>query len=373
MNGNDRELVAGGRFRRCRNGLQDQISREISYGSEIIDEGGYPMITVNKLIGGMCLAALTAVLWLGTAATPATAETEVSIRFSWKLKGEYAPLYVAMDQGYFAEEGLKVSLGPGSGSQAALAAVQQGQETATFAPAVFGLQAISKGLGVKIIALYHPGTPMAFISHPDKPINSPKDMEGMKLAHSVGDTASDFLPVFCQANKIDCSKINLVGMNFKAIMPSFLAKEVDATAAYRTNDIPVLEAKGVKLVVLDLPQNGLNVPGGSLITSDKQIAENPKALSGMLKAIDRGYRFTKNDPAAAAKIMKKYWDTTLADEVVTEQVRQTVAAVPDYGGKPVGWIDQDAFGTSLQQIKDAGKIEKILPLDSYYTNDLNGG
>jgi len=334
------------------------------------------MITLRKLTGGMCLAMFTAVMWLGAATGPALAgehETEISIRFSWKLKGEYAPLYVALDQGYFAEEGLKVSLGPGSGSQAALAAVVQGQETATFAPAVFGLQGISKGLSVKIIALYHPGTPMAFISHPDNPVNSPKDLEGKKLAFSVGDTASDFLPVFCQANEIDCDKINMVGMNFKAIMPSFLAKKVDVTAAYRTNDIPVLEAKGVKLVILDLPQNGLNVPGGSLITSDKQIAENPKALSGMLRAIDRGYRFSKKDPAAAAKIMKKYWDTTLADEVVTEQVKQTVAAVPDYDGKPIGWIDSDVFNSSLQQIKDAGKIDEVLPLDTYFTNALNGG
>ena len=287
------------------------------------------MITVSRLVGGMCLAVLAAVMWVGAATAPALAETEISIRFSWKLKGEYAPLYVAMDQGYFAEEGLKVSLGPGSGSQGALAAVELGQETATFAPAVFGLQAISKGLAVKIIALYHPGTPMAFISHPGKPVNSPKDLEGMKLAHSVGDTASDFLPVFCQANKIDCSKITMVGMNFKAIMPSFLEKEVDVTAAYRTNDIPILEAKGVELVILDLPQHGLNVPGGSLITSNKQIAEDPKALAGMLKAIDRGYRFTRNDPAAAAKIMKKYWDTTLSDEVVTEQIKQTVAGSAD--------------------------------------------
>lgn len=331
------------------------------------------MITVKRLIGGMCLATFVATLWAIAAMGPALAdETPISIRFSWKLKGEYAPFYVAQDQGYFAEEGLKVSLGPGSGAQGALAAVEQGQETATFAPAVFGLQAVSKGLKVKIIALYHPGTPMAFISHPGNPINSPKDLEGKKLAHSVGDTASDFLPVFCQANKIDCSKITMVSMNFKAIMPSFLAKEVDATAAYRTNDIPVLEAKGVKLVVLDLPKHGLSVPGGSLITSDKQIAEKPKALKGLLRALGRGYRFAQKDPAAAAKIMKKHWDTTLSDDVVTEQVKQTVDAVPDYGGKPVGWIDSDVFGESLQQIKDAGKIETILPLDAYYTNGLNG-
>ena len=338
----------------------------------------------RKTFAKVSLAAAGAALCLAASLGPAAASdtrqaaeqlaqsTPISIRFSWKLKGEYAPFYVALDKGYFKDEGLDVKLGPGAGSQGALAAVEQGQETATFAPAIFGLQAISKGLNVKIIALYHPGTPMAFISHPDNPVRSPKDLEGKKLAHSVGDTASDFLPVFCQANSIDCGKIKMVSMNFKAIMASFLDKKVDVTAAYRTNDIPALQAKGVKLVILDLPKHGLNVPGGSLITSNKQITSNPKALKGLLKAMDRGYRFSHKNPMDAARIMKKYWDTTLSDDVVAEQVLQTVTAVPSYSGKPMGWIDSKIFSRSLQQIKDAGKIDTVLALDKYYTNDLNG-
>lgn len=332
------------------------------------------MTVIRNFTGGLCAAMIVAAAWLIASSNPVLAqETAVSIRFSWKLKGEYAPLYVALDQGYFTEEGLKVTLGPGSGSQAALAAVEQGQETVTFAPAVFALQAISKGLSVKIIALYHPATPMAFISHPDNPVRTPKDLEGKTLAHSVGDTAVDFLPVFCNSNALDCDSIKKITMNFNAIMPQFLSKKVDVTAGYLTNDIPVLESKGVDIVLLDLAEFGLNVPGGSLITSNKQIAENPEALGSLLRALDRGYRFTKQDPAAAAVIMKKYWDTTLADAVVTEQVRQTVKFVPEYSGKPIGWIDPEIFGRSLQQIKDAGKIDKILSLDAYYTNAINVG
>lgn len=332
------------------------------------------MTVIRKFTGGLCAAMIVAAAWAIASSSPVLAqETEVSIRFSWKLKGEYAPFYVAVDQGYFSEEGLKVTLGPGSGSQAALAAVEQGQETVTFAPAVFALQAISKGLDVKIIALYHPSTPMAFLSHPDNPVRTPKDLEGKTLGHSVGDTAVDFLPVFCNANGLDCDSIKKITMNFNAIMPQFLAKKIDVTAGYLTNDIPVLQSKGVELVLLDLAEFGLNVPGGSLITSNKQIADNPQALSSLLRALDRGYRFTKNDPAAAAVIMKKYWDTTLADEVVTEQVRQTVKYVPEYADKPLGWIDPEIFGKSLQQIKEAGKIDNILSLDTYYTNNVNVG
>ena len=177
---------------------------------------------------------------------------------------------------------------------------------------------------------------MAFISHPENPVRAPKDLEGKTLAHSVGDTASSFLPVFCAANHIDCAKIKLVQLNYKAVMAQFLANKVDVTAAYLTNDIPALKSKGVKLVVLDLTKHGLNVPGGSLIVGNKTIASDPKALRGLLKGMDRGYRDARKDPMGAARIMKKYWDTTLADEVVADQIKETVNAVPNTPASPWG-------------------------------------
>jgi NitT/TauT family transport system substrate-binding protein len=45
------------------------------------------------------------------------AKEKVLIRFTWKLKGEYAPLFVALDKGYYAAEGLDVQLAEGSGAE----------------------------------------------------------------------------------------------------------------------------------------------------------------------------------------------------------------------------------------------------------------
>jgi NitT/TauT family transport system substrate-binding protein len=40
----------------------------------------------------------------------AQAAEKVTVRFTWKLKGEYAPLFVALDKGYYKSEGLEVDL-----------------------------------------------------------------------------------------------------------------------------------------------------------------------------------------------------------------------------------------------------------------------
>ena len=298
------------------------------------------------------------------------AMSPVSIRFSWKLKGEYAPFYVALDKGYFKELGIEMSLGEGAGAPATLASVLQGQDTATYAPGIYGLQAVSKGLPLKLVALYHPATPMAIISLPSNPVRVPKDLEGKSYGLSVGDTVGDFLPVFCKLNNIDCAKIKRVNLNLNALITELIAHHIDATSAYATNDLPILKAKGIDLVIMDLREHGLKVPGGSLIVSDKLIKDHPEVVRNILAAIEKGFAFSKHDPLEAARIMKKHWTTTLADDVVAEQIRQTVDAATIIPGKPIGWIDTSVLATSLDQMKAAGKIDKILPIGDYYTNDL---
>ena len=50
------------------------------------------------------------------------------MRFTWKLKGEYAPLFVALDKGYYKAEGLEVDLAEGSGAQTVLKLLASGNE-----------------------------------------------------------------------------------------------------------------------------------------------------------------------------------------------------------------------------------------------------
>lgn len=327
----------------------------------------------GKVSKPLTIASMVALLGVGLAmqTTKAAAAEDVSIRFSWKLKGEYAPFYVALDQGYFTKQGLNMKLGEGAGSQAALAAVEAGQETATYAPGIFALQAISKGIKVKIAAVYHPAVPMALMSHPGNPVRVPKDLEGKTMGHAKGETGSTFMGVFCVLNNIDCSKIKKVQLSFKAVVPEFLNKGVDMTTGYLTNDIPVLKSKGVKLVLLDYSKFGLRLPGGSLIVSSKTAKEKPEIVSKMIRAINEGIVFTKDNPAQAAKIMKKYWDTTLNDATLVEQINATTQAAETIAGKPYGWVDPSAFQASLSLMKKAGKIDKILPNDSYFSNAMN--
>ncbi len=303
----------------------------------------------------------------------ASAQEQVNVRFSWKLKGEYAHMYVAQERGYFAREGISVRLGEGAGAQAALGALLQGQEDAVLLPGIFALTAISKGMPVKLIALYHPVAPMALISKPEKPVRVPKDLEGKSIVTAVGETGTSYLDAFCRKNGIDCGKVNRIQVHAQARVPLFIQGKVDVVSVYQTNDLPILrENEAVKFVVLELDKHGLAVPGMALVSSDAIIAKKPEALRKLLKAAGDAIVDARKDPAAAANMMIKYWSGSPSPTVVTAQVKATIDAIPDAPGKTIGWVEEKVIVDALDLLKSVGEIDTPKAASVYYTNSLFG-
>lgn len=322
---------------------------------------------IAKLVASVVVGAAV----FGATSGAAFSQDQVNVRFSWKLKGEYAPMYVAQEKGYYAREGLTVRLGEGAGAPAALGALVQGQEDAVLLPGVFALTAISKGMPIKLIALYHPKTPVALISWPDNPVRTPKDLEGKSIATAIGETGTTYLDSFCKANGVDCSKVKRVQVNAQSRVPQFIQRKVDVVSVYQTNDLPILEeTQGTKFVVLEMDKNGLAVPGMALVSSDAIIAKKPQTLSKLLKAVGDGVIEMKKDPSEAAKMMMKNWSGHPSAAAVTAQVKATAEAIPATPGRPVGWIDEKVIADALAMLTATGEIDAPKATATYFTNSL---
>ncbi len=313
------------------------------------------------------VAAALAIALLGGAAG---AQDPVNVRFSWKLKGEYGGFYMAQEAGHYKKANLNVRLGEGAGAPAALGALVQGQEDVVVLPGIFAITAIQKGMPIKLVAMYHPKTPFAFISHPERPIRVPKDLEGKSLGTSVGDTATSYLDLFCKLNKVDCTKIKKVQMNAQALVPQFLARQIDSTSVYRSNDLPALIQREAKIVVMDLIEYGMAIPGMAAVTSEATLAKRPDVLKRFLAATADGFRDAKEDVVGASKAMLKVWPAGPDLAVVLGQVKATTDAVPIYPGKRIGWVDEKLIAGTLDMMKGVGEIDSPKPVASFYTNAL---
>ena len=303
--------------------------------------------------------------------TAARADDEVKVRFSWKLKGEYAPLYLAQEDGFFKAQHVAVRMGEGAGAPAALGALLQGQEDVVILPGIFAISAIQKGMPIKLIAIYHAKTPVVIISHPDNPVLKPKEMEGKSIVTSVGETGTSYLSTFAAQNGVDFDKIKKVQVDAQIRVNYFLQNKVDMVSVYRTNDLPSVEEKtGIKYPILDMAEYGLAIPGLAAVSSDAIIAKKGDALKRFLIAFDQGIDATRKDPAAASKALLKAWNNGPSLSVVEAQVKATVDAIQPVSGHPAGWMTALQIKSSLDLLKTDEDIGTPKPAETFFTNDL---
>ncbi len=317
------------------------------------------------------LAGLATLLVAGTYLQPAHSQTaeKLTVRFTWKLKGEYAPLFVALDRGHYKAEGLDVDLAEGSGAQTVLKLLAGGTEKIGYGPAVAAAQAVSQGLPVKVTAVYQTKAPMGVISFPEVPLKTPKDLEGKRLAVSVGETFGDMLVPFTKMNNIDITKIQQIQMDNSARTTQFLTRKIDVMSVYLSNELPQIEKRtGVTFNVLKVSDYGLNLLGASFYVANAFAEQNPETLRKLLRATGKGYADAMANPKEAAKIMAKYMKVPEQPDVLEKQVEATVVSTNAPQGKPIGWQESADWQANLTLLKDTGAITEVKPMSAYYTN-----
>jgi NitT/TauT family transport system substrate-binding protein len=319
----------------------------------------------------VALGGLAMLLAAGTLARPAYSQTpeKLTVRFTWKLKGEYAPLFVALDRGYYKAEGLDVDLAEGSGAQTVLKLLAGGTEKVGYGPAVAAAQAVSQGLPVKVAAVYQTRAPMGVISFPEIPLKTPKDLEGKRLAISVGETFGDMLVPFTKMNNIDITKIQQIQMDTSARTTQFLTRKIDVMSVYLSNELPQIEKRtGVTFNVLKVTDFGLNLLGASIYVANAFVEQNPQTLKKLLRATAKGYSDAIANPKEAAKIMAKYMKVPEQPDVLEKQVEATVVSTNAPQGKPIGWQEDADWQANLALLKETGAITEVKAMSAYYTN-----
>jgi NitT/TauT family transport system substrate-binding protein len=295
---------------------------------------------------------------------------KVTVRFTWKLKGEYAPLFVALEKGYYKAEGLDVSLSEGNGAQNVLKALAAGNEAFGYGPAVALATAVSQGLPVKVVALYQTSAPMGVIAFPDTPLKEPKDLEGKRLAISVGETFGDMIRPFTRINNVDLSKIQLIQMDASARTIQFLTRKIDVMSVYLSNELPQIEKRAnVQFNVIKVTDFGLKVLGSSMYVSSEFAQKNPEIVKKLLRATAKGYLDAIADPKGAAKMMAKHMAVPEQPDVLERQVEATMVSTNAPSGKPIGWQAEADWQANLDLLKETGGVAEVKPLNSYFTNE----
>ncbi|MDB5817800.1 MAG: transporter substrate-binding protein [Rhizobacter sp.] len=252
---------------------------------------------------------LTAALLLGLAATsPAIAQTpplaKLAFRLDWKAGGSHAPFYLGKERGYYAVEGIDLTIISGSGSSDAVKQLGAGAIDMALIDGLVLVQAAEQKVPVKAVAGYYQRTPISLISPKAKPVTDMNQLtSGVKIGSKRASSTSQGLTALLAVNKIDPKAVNVVDIGF-GVAP-LLVGQVDALMGFTMNEAIEAEKAGMPVTEMLVADHGVTAYGLTLSASDKFIAANPALVRAFVRATRKAVIDAAAKPADAVASMSK--------------------------------------------------------------------
>ncbi|MDC7784132.1 ABC transporter substrate-binding protein [Rhodoplanes sp. TEM] len=311
--------------------------------------------------------ALMAAAALAAAALPsaASAETKLKMVLNWKYQGPQGFFFVAQDKGYFKAEGLDVTIDQGDGSAAAVPKVASGAYDIGFGDLNALIEFAAKKPEEAPVAVYvmFNRPPFTVAVKADSPIKTPKDFEGKTLGGAANDGALKLFPALCKSAKIDCSKVNITNMAPNLREQMLMRGQVDGVFGY-VNTIrfsaKLIGVKDDQIRFINYGDYGMDLYSNAIIVSKKLVKENPEAVKGFLRALNKGVIESLKDPkASVASVAKR--EPLIKSDVELERFDATVKDEmnhPEIARIGLGSIDPARLKTSIDILVEANALPR---------------
>jgi len=321
---------------------------------------------------------LIAALVLAVLSGPAHAQAPTKIKFSldWKFEGQTSSFHMARFKGYFAEEGLDVTIDSGNGSAAAMQRIASG----AYDIALGDISALIEFMGnnpgpLRMQAVYqlYDELPLAYFTTRASGVKSIRELAGKSIASANFEVTRKLWPVISKAAGIPADSVKWV-----TIDPSLRVNAVlkgDAIACGGFLNVPLeFTTRGVKaedVVMMKVSDLGLRGYGNAVIASTKLIAENPKAVAGFVRATNRAFREGLADPATSVKFLKQR--EPLTDEPL--EIQRFVLLMPAMltartKASGLGAISKLALENQVEYVSEAFKLKSAVNPDLIFNSSF---
>jgi ABC-type nitrate/sulfonate/bicarbonate transport system substrate-binding protein len=252
-----------------------------------------------------CLAGLAATAAFGRSIGPAAAETTLNFQSIWLNDPEFLGYMIAIDKGYYAEEGLKVNYLPGGPNLIPEGSLLSGKSDISLTNMVTTAKAVAeKGAPLKIIGTQYQKSPLGFISMAAAGIKEPKDLIGKTVA--VSTLASATVTAFLKLHNIGQDKLRIVPYQFNPT--PLINGEVDAVTDFVTQ-LPFLaeKASGKKVEYFLLNDFGLPLYIDLVVVMEPTLKAKRADLIKFLRASRKGWKENFADPLKYPALYHDTW------------------------------------------------------------------
>jgi NitT/TauT family transport system substrate-binding protein len=299
--------------------------------------------------------------------TPSGNLTQVRLPLGYIPDVQFAPLYLAVQKGYFREAGIQVTFDYSMETDiSALVGADQIQFGVVSGEQV--LLARAQGLPIVYVAAWYQQYPVSVVAKPAQNIHSPSDLRGKTIglpglygANYIG------LRALLHAGGLKESDVKLDSIKYTQV--EALATERDQAVSVYTNNEPVqLRAQGYDLSELRVADY-LQLASNGLITNEKTISDNPDLVRRMVEAFLRGLADSIADPAGAYETSKAYVENLAQLDAVVQR-QKLATSIELWKADRLGYSQLKAWESMQTVLLDMGLLSRPQDLSKAFTNDF---
>lgn len=233
-------------------------------------------------------------------------EGKLTLMLDWFPNPDHAPIYVAIDKGFFKEKGidLELQVPANPDDPLKLVAARKVDLAVTYEPQI--IIARSRDLPTTSVGLLvsHPLSAIMYLS--ESGIKSAKDLKGKKIGYSISGFEEALIHAVTSHAGLSPNDYEKVNVNFN-IVPSLLSKKVDAVAgAYRNYEKIQMELQGKKVGLILPEENGVPDYYELVIVANmRTIKLKRKLIKSFGEALEKGILYTTDHPQEAFEIFTK--------------------------------------------------------------------
>jgi NitT/TauT family transport system substrate-binding protein len=278
---------------------------------------------------------------------------------------QFAPLYVALENGYFTQAGIDIEFDYSMETDAvALVGANQIQFAVVSGDQV--LLARAQELPVVYVLAWYQDYPVSIVSKTGSDILTPEELKGKRIGlPGLYGTSYIGLRALLALADLKESDVSLDSIGYNQV-EALVSDQDQAVVVYTTNEPIQLRAEGYQLDEIRV-KDYVHLVSNGLITNETTIAQHPDLVRKMDQVILKGIADTIANPDQAYQTCLKYVEgLAQADQVVQKQV--LITSIDLWKADTPGYSDPTAWQNTQQVLLDMGLLSQPLDINKAFSN-----
>ena len=296
----------------------------------------------------------------------------ITIRLPWIHQAQYAGVYVAQEQGFFAQRGLThVEILQGGPNIRPVDMVAGGSEQFSITGSTPFLRAYNEQRPIKIVATLDQTHAFCYFARKDHNIHSPVDFKGRRVGHKIMHEHNLWALLASAGLTLEDIELVPIPPGMSMFLLEDPEKAVPIWPGHAADEPQFAEERGIGVKYF-FPEEYDGIPriGNLLFTSQMFEAEHPEIVAHVVAAIIEGWYWAFEHEDQAVTTTMKYMMSTSDDDRRHQRnmlrKMKEFMLVEHYGSK-IGWSDQARWQETLDQfLKETP--DAAFTLDDILTN-----